>query len=91
MRQSPGPRRRSQPRAALEILDTQRAALNGLLKGIPADLDLDLAGPEVVGPDSAASHAWHQLFEIKGVGWVTAGKLLARKRPRLIPVYDQLV
>jgi hypothetical protein len=26
-----------------------------------------------------------------GVGWVTAGKLLARKRPSLIPVYDDVV
>ena len=25
------------------------------------------------------------------MGWVTAGKLLARKRPRLIPVYDRVV
>jgi hypothetical protein len=26
-----------------------------------------------------------------GAGWVTAGKLLARKRPSLIPVYDNVV
>jgi len=26
-----------------------------------------------------------------GAGWVTAGKLLARKRPALIPVYDNVV
>jgi Family of unknown function (DUF6308) len=26
-----------------------------------------------------------------GIQWVTAGKLLARKRPRLIPVYDDVV
>lgn len=26
-----------------------------------------------------------------GIGWVTVGKLLARKRPRLLPVHDQVV
>ena len=26
----------------------------------------------------------------RGMGWVTAGKLLARKRPHLIPVYDNV-
>ena len=28
---------------------------------------------------------------LPGINWVTAGKLLARKRPRLIPVYDRVV
>lgn len=27
----------------------------------------------------------------EGIGWVTAGKLLAFKRPWLIPVYDEVV
>ncbi|WP_329345560.1 DUF6308 family protein [Streptomyces microflavus] len=26
-----------------------------------------------------------------GIGWVTAGKLLARRQPRLLPVYEQVV
>ena len=29
--------------------------------------------------------------EKTGIGWVIAGKLLARKRPKLIPVYDSIV
>ncbi|MFF7382730.1 DUF6308 family protein [Streptomyces griseoluteus] len=28
---------------------------------------------------------------VTGIGWVTTGKLLARKRPRLLPVYDNVV
>lgn len=28
---------------------------------------------------------------MKGVGWVTAHKLCARKRPKLLPVYDRVV
>jgi hypothetical protein len=44
-----------------------------------------------VEDDSAADQAWHLLEEQEGVGWVTAGKLLARKRPHLIPVWDHVV
>ncbi|MFF4504117.1 DUF6308 family protein [Streptomyces sp. NPDC001401] len=40
---------------------------------------------------SPAHTAWHLLRDQPGIGWVTAGKLLARKRPRLVPVYDQVV
>jgi len=40
---------------------------------------------------STAHTAWHLLRDQPGIGWVTAGKLLARKRPRLLPVYDQVV
>ncbi len=42
-------------------------------------------------PGSPADQLWHKLDQIHGIGWVTAGKLLARKRPRLIPVYDNVV
>ncbi|MFF7756029.1 DUF6308 family protein [Streptomyces sp. NPDC007971] len=41
--------------------------------------------------DSPASRAWDLLVGQHGVGWVIAGKLLARKRPRLLPVYDDVV
>lgn len=34
---------------------------------------------------------WAKLETIEGVGWVTANKLLARKRPQLLPVYDRMV
>ncbi|MEU9135411.1 DUF6308 family protein [Streptomyces sp. NPDC048404] len=40
---------------------------------------------------SPAHTAWHLLRGQPGIGWVTAGKLLARKRPRLMPVSDQVV
>lgn len=38
-----------------------------------------------------ASETWTMLKSADKVGWVTAGKLLARKRPALIPVYDNVV
>ena len=41
--------------------------------------------------DSPANAAWGLLEEPDGMGWVTTGKLLARKRPKLLPVYDRVV
>lgn len=38
-----------------------------------------------------AGRAWHLLNDEVGVGWVIVGKLFAHKRPRLIPVYDNVV
>ncbi|MFI7336291.1 DUF6308 family protein, partial [Micromonospora aurantiaca] len=35
--------------------------------------------------------AWRLLRAATGIDWVIAGKLLARKRPRLVPVYDRVV
>jgi Family of unknown function (DUF6308) len=62
------------------------------LEQIPTDVDIDqpeAAGHFAVG--SPARQAWDLLNAPHGMGWVTAGKLLARKRPRLIPVYDRVV
>lgn len=61
--------------------------LNELLRQIPARLGLWDAGDGVVGPDSPADRLWHRLKSFgqdggdDGEAWVTAGKLLARKRP----------
>lgn len=78
-------------RAALQVLDVQTKELNALLGKIPARVDLWLAEEEIVGPDSAADQLWTRLVDLPGISWVTAGKLLARKRPRLVPVYDRVV
>ena len=78
-------------RPALEILDLQAREFNALVGGIPQRVDLWEADEESVGPDSAAARLWRQLVDLPGVNWVTAGKLIARKRPRLIPVYDRVV
>ncbi|MEU3889709.1 DUF6308 family protein [Streptomyces sp. NPDC029041] len=49
-----------------------------------------------VGSGGALPTGWRMedprvLCNETGIGWVTAGKLLARKRPLLLPVYDQVV
>ncbi|HKE74406.1 MAG TPA: DUF6308 family protein [Acidimicrobiales bacterium] len=77
--------------AALEVLEGAQGRLAERLAGVPTDLDLAEAGDDAVGPGSAAAHAFDLLDRIPGIAWVTAGKLLARKRPRLIPVYDSVV
>ncbi|MFI0088080.1 DUF6308 family protein [Streptomyces bobili] len=45
----------------------------------------------LIGVRSGARHRPCGRDHQPGIGWVTAGKLLARKRPRLLPVYDQAV
>jgi hypothetical protein len=78
-------------RASLALLDQRPAEFNALLGEIPTELDLWDADEAVIAPGSAAGRLWSLLDGLPGVGWVTAGKLLARKRPRLIPVYDKVV
>jgi hypothetical protein len=78
-------------RAAIAVLGLMADEIQQLLSEIPSDVDLHEADPSLVAPDSPADRLWAQLESLEGVGWVTAGKLLARKRPRLIPVYDSVV
>ncbi|GAA2624093.1 hypothetical protein GCM10010399_64320 [Dactylosporangium fulvum] len=65
------------------------------LREIPTDVELGgRGGGELVADNGHADQAWRLLNnrnEKTGVGWVIAGKLLARKRPKLIPVYDSIV
>lgn len=77
--------------AASAVLERKRHMLNGLLAEIPADVDLWAADESVIADDSPAAKLFHELDSLDGVGWVTAHKLLARKRPRLLPVYDSVV
>src|SRR5437660_693869 len=76
---------------ALAILEERPTPLSALLADIPVAVDLWDAPEQTVSPDSPADQLWRNLNGLPGVGWVTAGKLLARKRPRLIPVYDRVV
>ncbi|WP_030251986.1 MULTISPECIES: DUF6308 family protein [unclassified Streptomyces] len=76
----------------LDILEGPLGArLSGLLHAIPRDVDMVDADAVVVADGSPADQAWHLLRDQPDVGWVIAGKILARKRPRLLPVYDRIV
>ena len=77
---------------ALDILEGRLGTrLSGLLQAIPRDIDMVDADAVVVAYGSPADRAWSLLCEQHGVNWVIAGKVLARKRPRLLPVYDRIV
>ena len=77
--------------AALEILDQRASEFNALLAEVPHEVDLWDAPMGLVDATSDASQLWGLLTALPNVGWVTASKLLARKRPRLLPVYDSVV
>jgi hypothetical protein len=77
-------------RAAIEILLNRSEEFDALLAQIPVDVDLWDAPDEIVGPESAAHQLFTRLAELPGMSAMSAAKLLARKRPRLIPIYDRL-
>ncbi|WP_327380745.1 DUF6308 family protein [Streptomyces sp. NBC_01207] len=77
---------------ALDILEGPLGArLSGLLQAVPRGIDMADAAATVLSDGSPAGRAWHALRDQHDVGWVIAGKLLARKRPQLLPVYDRVV
>src|SRR6185312_4474196 len=61
-----------------------------LLRRIPVDLDIWDAA-EHIEPDSPLWRLWLLRMEQKGVGITICSKLLAAKRPRLVPVQDSVV
>ncbi len=85
--------------AAFGILETHAALISDLLAQIPADLDLtdvqDNDFDKLLGEDSPALQLWHVLRGRDtgrwGMGETRTSKLLARKRPKLIPIYDSVV
>ncbi|WP_239072475.1 DUF6308 family protein [Streptomyces bauhiniae] len=79
-------------RVSLDLLEGDLGQqMSKLLREIPCELDMVDAEAEELESGSAAEWAWDLLDAQYGVGWVKAGKLLARKRPRLLPVYDRVV
>ncbi|WP_306191303.1 DUF6308 family protein [Streptomyces sp. MK5] len=81
---------------ALALLTDRDEHFSRLLKRIPRDARLeDPASDELIAPGGPAWELWERLADGNkypdkpdGSGPVIAGKLLARKRPHLIPVYD---
>lgn len=65
--------------------------MSELLSSVRFDIDMVDAEADDLAEGSPAHTAWRLLCDQPGIGWVTAGKILARKRPRLLPVYDQVV
>ncbi|MFD9078368.1 DUF6308 family protein [Streptomyces erythrochromogenes] len=77
---------------ALDLLEGDLGVrLSELLSSVRFDIDMADAEAADLAEGSPAHTAWRVLCDRPGIGWVTAGKILARKRPRLLPVYDQVV
>lgn len=80
-------------RAAIRLLDLSHAAhIHRLLSDIPTDVDIVDIEPEALTGDSAASQLWKLLRAGRdGIGRTKTSKLLAAKRPRLLPIWDSFV
>lgn len=79
--------------SAAKLIITEADHFNGLLAQLDHNHDLWELPRKVVEPGSAA-HELHAALSgklLKKVGPVTAGKLMAAKRPRLIPILDKEV
>lgn len=81
------------PRVAVDLLEGdlgERVARE--LRDIPTNVEL--GSPEarpMLDDGGVADRASRLLEEPDDMGWATACKLLARKRPRLVPVHDRVV
>jgi len=77
--------------AAVEILATKQARLREILRRIPTDRALaDLANEEI-GSSWPVRGLYRQLNSITSIGETSAAKLLARKRPHLVPILDSVI
>ena len=78
------------PLAARELLASRRDHYAELLTQIGPDRDLT----DERAPATPAWPAWRldtELRQLPGIGRTIASKLLARKRPRLLPIWDSVI
>jgi hypothetical protein len=78
------------PMAAHRLLVTEADRFSELLRGMGPDRDL--ATEEAPIDDTwTGRRLYRALLALPNVGPTTASKLAARKRPRLVPIYDSVV
>lgn len=76
---------------AVQLLVTRRSEFNGLLAAISRNKHFADLTAEEVGSGWPVRAAERALRTIPGIGPTTASKLLARKRPHLVPIFDSVV
>jgi hypothetical protein len=77
-------------RAAHSLLVKDRARYHALLAAVGPDRDLvEVSGP--ITDDWPATLLYRAVRELPKVGRTKASKLLARKRPALIPIWDTVI
>ncbi len=82
---------RVRPEAAATLIIADAERFNSLLQQIPDEIDLWDVDPSVIEAGNPAAELHAALDGLPRVGWVTAGKLMAAKRPRLVPILDKKV
>lgn len=82
---------RLRPNSAARLLVDKAEDFNVLLGKIPVGQDSWEVSRSVLADDSSAAELHAQLRKLDRVGSVTAGKLMAAKRPRLLPIVDSFV
>ena len=75
--------------AALYLLEKKSHEISDLLAELPTDTDLADLAPEELGDAWPARALWRIVRRASDFGPVRTSKLLARKRPCLIPITDQ--
>ena len=79
------------PHPAGQLLLDEPERFDALLAQVPHGPALWEVDAAVVDDGGPADVLWRELQTIPLISWVGAGKLMAAKRPRLIPVYDEKV
>jgi hypothetical protein len=79
------------PDAAAALLITDGERFNSLLREIPRDQNLWEVRRLDVNVGSPAEELHRALRTLRGIDWVVAGKLVAAKRPKLLPILDSEV
>lgn len=77
-------------RAAREVLVARAARFTELLEAVGPDRDL-VNEAEALTADTPIWLLEHELRSIHDIGRTNATKLMARKRPRLVPIYDVVI
>lgn len=78
--------------AAIRLLGQDAKEISELLQQIPADKDIIDVDSADLASGSASSKLWDVLRRGRdGLGRTTTSKLIAAKRPRLIPIWDSFV
>ena len=79
-------------RATLDLLESGVAVgVAKQLSLIPNNVDLHSMATNPIAEGSAAWKAWDLIDDLDDVGRTLTSKLLARKRPRILPVLDEVV
>lgn len=78
--------------AAIRLLSRDANEITALLHHIPVDVDIITIDPNDLVPGGPASLLWQVLRRGNdGMGRTRTSKLIAAKRPRLIPIWDSFV